>query len=151
MAVKQISASLENYLETILEISDENQNVRAIDISKQLNVSKASVTEAIKTLAEKGFVNYSPYQNITLTNQGETLAKEVALKHNVLTDFLVEVLGIDKKEAKENACRIEHVISKQVLDRLMHFLEFNKVFCYEKHNFLDEFKNYCKKIEANSN
>ena len=91
---KTISASLEDYLEAIYEIIQDKQGIKAIDISKKLNVGRSSVTEALKTLALKGFVNYSRYGVLTLTQSGEAVARKVIEKHNVLYDFFKNKLNL---------------------------------------------------------
>lgn len=139
----QLSASLENYLETILNIYEEKQQIKAVDIARNLEVSKASVTEALRTLAGKGLINYAPYEDVTLTEEGFVRAQNVTLRHRVLSEFLTDVLGIDKDEALENACKIEHVITENVLDRLIKFLEYNNQ-NKGTNRFIDEFKNIYK-------
>lgn len=137
-----ISASLEDYLETIYEIIEEKQGVKAVEISRRLGVGRSSVTEALKNLADKGLVNYGRYDVISLTSAGENAAKKVQFKHQVLYDFLAQILGVSPQEAQENACRLEHVISEDVLNRLIAFIEFNKQFHCGKHNYLEEFRRF---------
>lgn len=145
MKSEKISASFEDYLETIYEIIEEKQGVKAIEISRRLGVGRSSVTEALKKLADKKLVNYGRYDVISLTPAGEKEAKRVALKHRVLYDFLAQILGVEKEEAQENACRIEHVISEDVLKRLVSFIEFNKHFHCDNHNYIEEFKKFYAK------
>lgn len=128
-----LTASLENYLEAILEIEKEQKEVKAGKIAEKLSVSKASVTEAIRALGSKGFLNYAPYSKITLTEEGRVRAEKIAVKHEVLYDFLINILKIEKQEAIETACKIEHVISEKILERLIIFLEFNKTHCAKNH------------------
>ncbi len=142
MKKKKISASLEDYLETIYEIIEEKQGVKAIEISRRLGVSRSSVTEALKNLADKKLVNYGRYDVISLTPAGEKVAQKVQQRHQVLYEFLVKILGLNKEEAQENACRIEHVISEDVLKRLVSFIEFNKQFQCQSNNYLEEFKKF---------
>lgn len=139
---KKISASLEDYLEAIYKIIEEKQGVKAIEISRRLGVGRSSVTEALKILAEKKLVNYGRYDVISLTTAGEKVAEKVILKHKVLYEFFTEILGVDNKQAQENACVIEHVITEDILKRLISFIEFNKQFYCEKHNYLEEFKKF---------
>lgn len=139
---KKISASLEDYLEAIYKIIEEKQGVKAIEISRRLGVGRSSVTEALKVLAEKKLVNYGRYDVISLTPAGEKVAEKVILKHKVLYEFFTEILGVDNKQAQENACVIEHVITEDILKRLISFIEFNKQFYCEKHNYLEEFKKF---------
>lgn len=139
-----LTASLENYLEAILAIQEQHKEIKASEVAKKLNVSKASVTEALRILGSKGFLDYSPYAKISLTVKGEQRAKKIAEKHEVLYDFLTNILAIEKQEALETACKIEHVISEKILERLIAFLKFNKTHCLEKHKcseVLNLFKN----------
>lgn len=119
---KPISASLEDYLEVIYEIFDEKQGVKAIEISRRLGVGRSSVTDALKALADKNLVNYGRYDVISLTKEGENVAKEVLLKHGILTEFFTEILGLSEEEANKNACRMEHVISEEALNGFISFM-----------------------------
>lgn len=123
MPTTKLTASLEDYLEVIFNLLQEKDAVKPIEVSKNLGVGKSSVSEALRNLAQKELINYAPYGVITLTPKGEKLAKEVALKHEVLTFFLTDVLNIEREEAVENACRIEHTISQNVYDQLVKFLK----------------------------
>lgn len=119
-----LSASLEDYLEVILEVVDDKGVARPKDIVRRLSVGPSSVTAALKSLAAKNLVNYSPYDLITLTEQGETIARDVAHRHDTLREFFVRVLAADSKLADEAACGMEHAVPKQLVDRLVRFLEF---------------------------
>jgi DtxR family Mn-dependent transcriptional regulator len=121
---RALSASLEDYLEAIYNIIQKKQGVRAKDISKEIGVSRSSVTGALHALSEKELINYAPYDTISLTRAGRKLAKDIVRKHVVLRDFFVTVLGIERKVAEETACRMEHEISDLVLERLVQFVEF---------------------------
>ena len=119
---KNISSSLEDYLEAIYEIYQEKQGVKAIDISKKLGVGRSSVTEALKTLAQKHLVNYSRYGILSLTSAGESAAKNVIEKHKVLYNFFKNTLNLEEQEAQENACRVEHVLSEKAFQSLIDFV-----------------------------
>lgn len=123
MTNKKISASLENYLEAIYTNIEKKQKVKAIDLSRQLEVSRASVTEALKKLATKELINYDRYGDISLTPEGINTAKKIFSKHNLLMTFFKEILNLEEKEAEENACRIEHVISQKAYEHLRIFTE----------------------------
>ena len=123
---KEISASLEDYLETIYEIFEEKQGVKAVEISRRLGVGRSSVTDALKSLADKNLVNYGRYDVISLTKEGEKTAKSVILKHNVLSEFFTDVLGLTPDEASKNACRIEHVISEEAFNSFVKFMKENR-------------------------
>lgn len=143
--MSSLSASLENYLETILSISEEKDNVKASEISRKLSVSKSSVTEALRTLRDKGFVNYAPYEDITLTNEGLNTARDIAQKHEVLYGFLHNILGVEENEALETACQIEHVISKNVLNKFIAFNEFNEQNCSQNKSCVQQFHSFLSK------
>ena len=119
--MKKLTSSLEDYLEVICNYTDQNKSVRAIDISKKLNVSRASVTEALKKLADKEMLIYDRYGSVTMTEKGLKEARLVVSKHMTLQNFFEEVLGLDTNEASQNACRIEHVISEQAFNKISEF------------------------------
>jgi DtxR family Mn-dependent transcriptional regulator len=120
----QLSSSLEDYLEAIFQIVREKQAARAKDIADRLSVGRSSVTGALKALAEHELVNYAPYDIITLTGKGRTVAEEIVRKHEVLREFFVKVLSIEENEADAAACKLEHAISETVLQRFLEFVEF---------------------------
>lgn len=123
-ATEELSSSLEDYLETILHLQQQRTVARARDIGEHLHVNRSSVTSALQSLAKRGLVNYSPYDFITLTPQGQKVAEDVAWRHEVMRQFLTKVLRIDAQEADAAACKLEHVLSDVVRDRFVSFVEF---------------------------
>ncbi len=123
-AADTLSASMEDYLETIYEIIADKKAARPRDIAKRLNISYPSVTGALKLLAERQLINYTPYDQITLTQAGEAAAKDVLRRHEVLRDFFIEVLAVPYEEADAAACEMEHSISKKLIERFVNFIEF---------------------------
>jgi len=123
-AAEALSASMEDYLETIYNILLERPAVRPKDISQRMKVSNSSVTGALRALSEKGLINYAPFDLITLTDRGSKVAKNIVRRHDAVCDFFVKVLSVDPKEADEAACKIEHVISPYILERFINFVEF---------------------------
>ena len=121
---RSLSASLEDYLEAIYNIIQKKQAVRAKDISKEIGVSRSSVTGALHALADKELINYAPYDTISLRKKGKELANNIIRKHTVLRDFFIKVLGIEKEAAGDTACKMEHGVSDIVLNRLIYFIEF---------------------------
>ena len=121
-----LSSGLEDYLECIYNNLLEKGSVKAIEISKELSVSRASVTDALHRLADKKYINYERYGSIEITPKGEQKAREVIDKHTILTDFFEKVLLLSKEEAGENACRIEHVITKKAFNKLKDFMKYHK-------------------------
>ncbi len=126
-ATVKLSASLEDYLEAIFHLVEQKHVARSRDISQRLDVSRSSVTGAVQSLAEKGLVNYEPYEAITLTRRGKALATDIVRRHEALRDFLVKVLSIDAVKADQAACRMEHAVPSPVLERLIEFVEFLEV------------------------
>lgn len=140
-----LSASLEDYLEVIFHLEQSNRVARAKDIADQMNVQRASVTGALKALAGRGLINYSPYSYITLTPQGRTLAHDIIRRHTTLKEFFMTALQLDPEEAEANACRMEHAIDPGAVDRLVCFLDFIKVCPRTGVDWFDAFARYCQK------
>ncbi|WP_022849842.1 metal-dependent transcriptional regulator [Limisalsivibrio acetivorans] len=129
MKSRQLSGSMEDYLEAILVLQNENSQAkvaRAKEISEKLDVKMSSVTNALKQLSEKGYINYDRYSYITLTEKGESYAEEIHFRHTTLTEFLEKTLGIDPDKAEDNACRMEHIMDKEVITRIAAFNDYMK-------------------------
>jgi len=120
----ELSESLEDYLEIILQLEKTNRVARQKEIAEKLNIKRASVTGALKTLAEKELVNYEPYSYITLTKKGRKIANEIARRHMAIKDFLCRVLQIDASRAEDTACRMEHAMDNKSVDSLVKFIDF---------------------------
>ena len=122
---QKLSDSLEDYLEAIFNLTNGlKKEARSKDIADRLCVSRASVTGALRLLKERGLANYVPYGTITLTPTGRRRAAEVAGKHSVLKTFFTNVLGVDHESAQKGACRAEHALGQEIIDRLMCFTQF---------------------------
>ena len=106
----KIQESAENYLETILILSQKKTHVRSIDIVNELEFSKPSVSVAMKNLRQNGYVLMDKDGSLTLTDAGREIAEMIYERHQVLSEWLVR-LGVDEQTAVKDACRIEHVIS----------------------------------------
>lgn len=107
-----INESAENYLETILVLSKKLPVVRSVDISNELGFKKSSVSIAMKNLREKGHITVTDAGYIYLTESGKQIADMIYERHELLSLWLVR-LGVPEEIATEDACRIEHVISKE--------------------------------------
>ena len=124
MAQIELSASQEDYLEAIYLIAQEKHAARAKDISQALNVRASSVTSALRTLSALGLVNYTPYDLVTLTPAGDGMARDIVARHQALNKFLITVLGVEPAEADRAACRLEHAVSKPILERFIKYAEY---------------------------
>ena len=107
-----VNESAENYLETILILSKAHPVVRSVDIAEELGFKKSSVSVAMKNLREKNHISVTKEGYIYLTDSGREIAEMIYERHELLTSWLVR-LGVDAAIAAEDACRIEHVISKE--------------------------------------
>ena len=117
-----IHESGEMYLETILTLKNKNQYVRSIDVANALNYSKPSVSRGMKILKEAHFITIDDKGYIEFTDEGYRIAQEVYNRHQALTQFLV-LIGVDKEQAENDACRIEHVISKETYYCIANFVK----------------------------
>lgn len=146
-----LSASLEDYIEVIYHIITEKQVARSKDIATRLDVSRASVTEALRTLSKKGLINYAPYEPITLTNSGRTTAEDVIFRHDALKRFFIEVLAIDGKTAEEGACKVEHAAPPEVISRMISFIDFLQACPRGGNDLLQGFADYYKRGKTRNN
>ena len=121
-----LTANLEDYLETIFHLENEQKGARAKDIADSLGVQRATVTGAMQSLSQKGFIHYHPYSSVTLTPEGFRLASRIVYRHKVLQEFFAQFLQLPKDVAASNACRLEHHIDDQALERLIAFIQFVK-------------------------
>ena len=115
----KIQESAENYLETILILSQRQAHVRSIDIENELEFSKPSVSVAMKNLRENGYIKVDSDGYITLTEAGFNIANTIYERHTLLSNWLI-YLGVNPKTASEDACRMEHVISAESFDAFKH-------------------------------
>ncbi len=123
---ENLSASMEDYIEAISRIMAEKQAVRAKDIAERLNVTRPSVSGALRTLVKSGLIDHVPYDVITLTNKGALVAKDIIHRHESLREFFVDILDIEEGEAETAACSVEHVVSKDIVDKLAAFVKKTK-------------------------
>lgn len=112
-----ILESGEMYLETILILSKEKENIRAIDICSQMGFSKPSVSRGLKLLKEESMILVDENGYISLTDKGKLKAEQVYERHNVLTEALVKI-GVSKEIAEDDACKIEHIISDETFRKI---------------------------------
>jgi Mn-dependent DtxR family transcriptional regulator len=117
----QINESAENYLETILLLSKTLPVVRSVDIASEMGFKKSSVSVAMKNLREKNYITVTDAGFIYLTESGKEMAEIVYERHFILSSWL-EQLGVDKKTASEDACRMEHILSKESFDAIKRYV-----------------------------
>jgi DtxR family Mn-dependent transcriptional regulator len=115
--------SVEDYLKTVYKLSRNGNAVSNTEISRTLKVAPASVTEMLKKLAEKKYIEYSPYHGTTLTPKGIQEAQRIARKHRLLEKFLSDVLHIRNDQVHTQACEMEHSLSDEAEESLCRFLK----------------------------
>lgn len=120
-----IYESGEDYLETILILHNTTGFVRSIDIANKLGYSKPSISRAISILKENGYITVEKSGEVILTPKGKEKAEDVYSRHLLISEFFEKILGVDKETADADACKIEHVISKQTFDKLKIFMKEN--------------------------
>ena len=112
-----IRESAENYLETILMLGEKLPVVRSVDIATELNYKKSSISVAMKHLRENGYITVTKQGYIYLTDTGKEIAETIYERHKLLSSWLIS-LGVDEKTATEDACRMEHDISKKSFEEI---------------------------------
>lgn len=119
-----LTGSLEDYLETIYELMRGNEYARVRDIAAARGVKPGSVSPAMRRLADLGLISYVQREYISLTDQGREEARRVFARHQLLTRFFREILGMERASAEQDACAMEHSLSPEAMDRLVRMLEF---------------------------
>ena len=143
---KKLTASQEDYLEAIWTLIWNEGIARVRDIAKWLGVSTASVSEAMKTLADRKLVEHAPYKYVTLSDRGMMVAEKISARHKMLRKFLADVLNIKDEIANSNACRIEHAVDEVVSRRLRCFVEFLSQNA-EASQLVEKFNDFCDRQE----
>lgn len=139
-----MTTSLEDYLVTIFRLEMAHGAARSSDIAEAQGVSRSTVTSALKGLAARGLIEYSPYSHIRLTDQGVPLAREIAHRNMILTRFFRSVLMLDQDLADATACRVEHAVDAQVIKRLGKFILYLERSEIDLEHWLEEYERLIK-------
>ena len=123
--IMRSNESAEDYLESILILSEKLPVVRSVDISNDLGYKKSSISIAMKNLRAKNLITMTDAGYIYLTEEGMKIAKTIYERHKFFTEMLID-LGVDKTVAADDACRIEHAISAESFDAIKKFYNNNK-------------------------
>lgn len=134
---ENLTPALEDYLEAILVQVRRSRVARVRDVARRLDVGMPSVSAAIKLLRKRRLVDHDPYEFITLTSRGRRLAEKIVERHQILRDFLANVLAIGADAADRNACRMEHAVDGVVVERLVKLGEFLRTCPREVRTWLD--------------
>lgn len=126
MVIKMnLHASAEDYLERILILLEEKDELHAIDIARSMNFSKPSVSVALKKLQDNGYIIIDENLHIHLTKKGKEIACNVYERHKIISEVLIK-LGVDEEIAKEDACKIEHDLSEESFNAIKKFINKNR-------------------------
>jgi DtxR family Mn-dependent transcriptional regulator len=121
-----LSSQMEDYLEAIYHLCRDEGVARVKAIADRLEVTTPSVVGAIRKLKDRNLVIQEPYGYVRLTLEGEEIGGAISHNHEVLSDFLKDVLGLDHETASVDACKIEHAVSPETVSRLRAVAEFIK-------------------------
>ncbi|MCM8762624.1 MAG: metal-dependent transcriptional regulator [Candidatus Omnitrophica bacterium] len=118
-----LTPTLEDYLEAIAILEKEKGKARIKDIGNYLKVKNPTVVSAVNSLVENGYVRHKRYSYVELTKKGRDIAEAVHKKHTTITKFLKDLLKVDDITAKEDACKIEHIISQKTYKKIASAVE----------------------------
>jgi DtxR family transcriptional regulator, Mn-dependent transcriptional regulator len=118
----KLSISGQDYLEAIFELYLQKGQIRAVDVSEKLSVTRQSVNRAVNLLKSQGLVTQERYSDIYLTPKGRKAALAVQSKHKVLKEFFINILDISEHTAERDACIIEHSVSAETIEKMQEFL-----------------------------
>jgi DtxR family Mn-dependent transcriptional regulator len=118
-----LSESIQNYLKVIYKLEKNLEEASTSDIAKELNISSASVTGMLKRLSAMRLVNYNSYKGVTLTKDGKALALEVIRHHRLIEVYLRQSLGYKLAKIHDEACKLEHYVSKDFIDKITEILD----------------------------
>ena len=139
---KELSSTLEDYLEAIFRIEKKKRAARVRDIASHVGVTKSTVNAALKSLAAKQLVEYEPYELIVLTPKGRDKALTIVMNHYIISDFLQSVLAVSRERAERTACDLEHAVDREMMERFVCFLAVAKKFAADGSDLLGEFRRF---------
>ncbi len=141
---KNLTPTMEDYLEAVYNLSQEKRVVRVKDIAKKLGVKMPTVTSMLKTLSEKGMIDHEKYEYLELTGKGSDIGSQIDQRHQTLKTFLIDILQIDHDQADKDACKMEHAVSPATLERIVVFMEFVEHCPRGGNDWLELFNEYRK-------
>ncbi|NLD91527.1 MAG: DtxR family transcriptional regulator [Fibrobacter sp.] len=144
----QLTPALEDYLEAIFQISKMHKVARSMEIADMMKVKRSSVTIALRSLAEKGLINYQVRSFVTLTDEGMKIARCVNKRHNVLHDLFTKVLGLPQTTASAAACNMEHGMTSEVCRKMTALLSVLKKDTSSAHKLISDIEASAQKINC---
>ncbi len=135
--MERVSLALESYLEAIADIQAEDGAVSPSVLAEKMGCKRSSVTSALQRLAENGLINYHSYRPVTLSPKGKEVIESLNRYHKILCNFFQNILGFDEDYSQKEACKLEHQMSPEIIERLEAYV-----------NFLDEPEAFKKSLES---
>lgn len=129
----KLQESGENYLENILILEKRQDLVRSVDLAREMDFSKPSVSRAIHLLEDNGYLNIEESGHLALTDKGRDVAEMIYERHVFLTEYLM-ALGVDEETAAEDACRMEHAISQKSFEKMKEHVKHCALHCVRKNH-----------------
>lgn len=145
--MKELTRSLERYLIAIYELIKNNDDVKVKDVAEKMQIGGASTSEAIKTLANRGYIDYQPYCSIKITEKGTRTAEEKILRHDTIAKFLSEVLLIEDENIEECASKMEFSMPDDVFERFIKYLSFMQKCSCKEPKWVKSFHKYLEQGE----
>ena len=139
-----LTASQIKYLKCIYTLIEQNGIIKAKDISKSLKIGRSSVSEALRCLSEKGFIEYERYGEIKMTLFGLKIADLQIKRHQIICNFLKYVLAIKEEETDKIADKFEYTIPEIAIDRFVKFLNFMQICSCENPKWIQNMQEYAK-------
>jgi len=139
---KPLTQVMEDYLEALYDLSQDKKVIRIRDIAKRMDVKMPTVTSMLRTLSSKGLVHYEKHEYVELTDYGTSVGRNMRYRHDILRQFLTDILKIDFETANKDACKMEHALSDATLESLTDFMAFIQVCPRAGMDWLQHFKEY---------
>jgi Mn-dependent DtxR family transcriptional regulator len=122
--LNNLTESAQDYIKVLLDLSKKDSKIHSAEVAATLGVSRASVSRAMSMLKDNGYIKKEKYGTISLTKSGLKAANIIKRRNEILTNFMIDILGVNIKVAKEDACRMEHDISAEAAYKLEEYLEY---------------------------
>ena len=139
---KPLTSVMEDYLEAIFDLDKSQKVVRVRDIAGKLEVKMPTVTSMLKTLSGRGLVHYEKYGYVELTPRGSRIGRKIHHRHEILYRFLTEILNVPPQTAEDEACKMEHTLGGNTLERLINFMTFFQQCPTAGESWLKQFQRY---------
>ncbi len=120
--MERVSLALESYLEAIADIQAQDGAVSPSVLAEKMGCKRSSVTSALQRLAENGLINYHTYRPVTLSQKGKEVIESLDKYHNILQNFFQNILGFDEDYSQKEACKLEHQMSPEIIERIESFV-----------------------------